>query len=204
MIKRQLELAKKLVNVNSKSTVWIMVIIFLIIFNLDIMYNYGKTFEFVKLLYIPIIISACVFGIKGSVVTAIFAGISVRPFIIINSLNTTIQIPSSWITQTMIFLIVSVIFSEVFKYYFNIQEFLKISIYKDIQYNHCTSILNMKSIINAIKYRKTSFAMFEYKNLDIINKNTNYVTGKKTCELIIVNKYDYVDKFNEIHEEIAS
>lgn len=197
---RQLGLSKNLENENSKYTAWGMVIIFLIVLILNILNQYGGTIALIKLLYIPVIISVYVFGIKGGVTTSIFAGVSVRPFIILNSLHTT-QTSLSWITQTLMFLIVAVIFGVIFKYYLNIKGFLKMRSYQNIQNGLDSNIfrLNQKNIINVIKYRKISFMTFEYKNLDI-----NYVTGKKTCEIIIVNKRDCLDNFNEIHERIAS
>lgn len=62
---------------------------------------------------------------------------------------------------------------------------------------------NLNNVIAAIKYINISFTIFEYKNLNFINSNINFISGKKSYELIIINNYPE-NKLKELNEIIAS
>lgn len=189
---------------NSIQTAFGMVIIFLIIFILGIINQYGKTDLTVQLLYIPIFISVIVFGIKGGVATAAFAGISVKPFIMMYALSNTTVTAFSWATQTLMFLVSVGLFNIMINYYKNFKELEKAKTYENTN-TGSTSILmyNLNNIVEAIKYINISFTTFEYKNLNFINSNINFISGKKSYELIIINKYSD-NSFKELNERIAS
>lgn len=190
---------------NSMDTAWGMTIIFLIIFILSIINHYGNVVFTEQLLYIPIFISVIVFGIKGGMVTAIFAGISVKPFIMLYALPYTTSAASSWVTQIFMFLVSVGLFGMMINYYKNLKELEKSMPYKNT-HTGSTNILmiHLNNIINAIKYINISFTTFEYKNLNFINSNMNFISGKKSFELTIINNYDSDISFEEFNERIAS
>lgn len=182
---------------NSMHTAWGMTIIFLIIFILSIINHYGNVVLTAQLLYIPIIISVIIFGIKVGISTAIFAGISVKPFIMLYALSNTTNAASSWITQVFLFIVSVGLFGMMIHYYKNLKELEKSMPYKQ---THAGS----NNIINAIKYINISFATFEYKNLNFTNSSMNFISGKKSFELTITNNYDSDVNFEEFNERIAS
>lgn len=189
---------------NSINTVWGMVIIFLIIFILGIINHYGKTVLTVQLLYIPILISVIVFGIKCGMATAVFAGISVRPFIILYALSNNTNAASYWVNQILMFLVSVGLFSLMIKYYSNFKELEKAMPYQNTHIRSTNILMfNLKNILNAIKYINISFTTFEYKNLNFINSNMNFISGKKRYELVIINKHSE-SSFKELNERIAS
>jgi hypothetical protein len=189
---------------NSIYTAWGMVIIFLVIFILSIINQYGRVALTVQLLYIPILISVIIFGIKGGMATAIFAGISVRPFIMLYALS-TINATASWVTQFLMFLVSVGLFGIMMNYYKNIKELEKAMPYENRHTGSAnTLMINLNNIINAIKYLSISFTTFEYKNLNFINSNINFISGKKSFELTIINNYDSDISFEEFNERIVS
>lgn len=188
---------------NFMYTAWGMVIIFLIISILNIINHYGEADSFVQLLYIPILISVYVFGIKGGIAAAIFSGISIQPFIILYSSTNTTKATSIWLVQILMFFVSAIIFSIIIKYYKNLKEVIKAKSYQNIQ-TESTNSFNLNNIINAIKYRNISFIVYEYKNIDFISSHISLVSGKKTYELIIIIKNNDENSFDEFNERIAS
>lgn len=188
----------------SIQTAFGMVIIFLIIFILGIINQYGRAVLTLQLLYIPIFISVLAFGIRGGIATALFAGISVKPFIMMYALSNTTAAASSWVTQTLMFLVSVGLFSIMINYYKNFKELEKAIPYENTNTGSANVIMfNLNNIVEAIKYINISFTTFEYKNLNFINSNINFISGKKSYELIIVNKYSE-NNFEEFNERIAS
>lgn len=190
---------------NSIQTACGMTIIFLIIFILSIINHYGNVVLTAQLLYIPILISVIVFGIKGGMVTAVFAGISVKPFIVLYALSNSTNAASSWVTQILMFLASVVFFGIMINYYKNLKELEKAMPYENTHKGSKNMLMiNLNNIINAIKYINISFTTFEYKNLNFINSNINFISGKKSFELTIINNYDSDKSFKEFNERLAS
>lgn len=190
---------------NSIYTAWGMIIIFLIVFILSIINHYGKIDLTIQILYIPILISVIVFGIKGGMATAIFAGISVKPFIRLYTLSNTTMATSLWVTQILMFLVFVGLCGIIMKYYKNLRELVKAISYQNKQIKNTDMLMfNLNNIINATKYINISFTTFEYKNLKFMNSNSNFISGKKSCELIIINNYDSENSFRQLNERNAS
>ncbi len=189
---------------NSIHTAWGMVIIFLIIFCLNIINHYGNTVLTVQLLYIPIFISVMVFGVKVGIATVIFAVISVKPFIMLYAMSNSTNASSLYITQILMFFVSVGFFNIIIKYYKNFKELVKAMPYQ-VTHTENTNVLkfNLNNVIAAIKYINISFTIFEYKNLNFINSNINFISGKKSYELIIINNYPE-NRLKELNEIIAS
>ncbi|MDF2675981.1 MAG: hypothetical protein K0Q97_271 [Bacillota bacterium] len=178
---------------SSSYTMWIIVIIFFITIVTDIINFKGGTGTIVHLLYIPIIISVYVFGLKGGIATAIFSGIAVGPFTPLNISTNLMQTAPSWIFRIFMFCLIAIIFNILANQNKKLNELLNNKTYTNMQtgyYNSNKLKLDIKNIINKYECRNISFIMFEYENLESINEYVNLEIGKKSL-LTLLNKANY-------------
>lgn len=184
-------------------TAWGMTIIFLLIFILNIIYHSGEAGVTVQLFYIPILISVIVFGIKAGILTAFFAGISVKPLMMLFISSNTAIVNFLWATQTSMFLVGAFLFGIIIKFFNNLKEIIKVAPYESIQTGINNELkVSFNNITKTIKYLNISFEIFEYKNFNFINSYRNCISGKKVYELIIVDKHN--SSLNELNEKMAS
>ncbi len=178
---------------SSSYTMWIIVIIFFITIVTDIINFKGGTGTIVHLLYIPIIISVYVFGIKGGIATAVFSGIAVGPFTPLNISTNSMQTAPSWIFRIFMFCLIAIVFSILVNQNKKLNELLNNKTYTNNQtgyYNSNKLKLDIKNIINKYECRNISFIMFEYENLETISNYVNLETGKKSL-LTLLKKANY-------------
>lgn len=184
----------------SSKSAWVMTIIFLMIFTLNTMYHFQEVSLTAQLFYIPIYIAVMIFGIKAGILTALFAGLSIKSFVLLFASNTAI-VHLFWFVQSFMFL-AAVVFGIFIKYFNNLKELSKIASHQNIQIKSNNDIRwNHNSILKAIKYSNVSFEIFEYRNLSFINSQTNFISGKQDYELIILDKYNYI--YDDLSEQIA-
>jgi len=196
MKSRQTNLLSTIERDDSSYTMWIIVIIFFITIVRGIIFYSGGTGTNVHLLYIPILLSIFVFGLKGGIVTAIFAGIAVGPYTPIVEATNTMQTVPSWLFRILIFCMITIIFSLLVKHNKKMNNILIKKTYINNQtgyYNSNKLKLDLKEMINESKNENISLIMFQYENLDSISKYINLETGKKSFSILLDMANEFFD-----------
>ncbi|HKM34176.1 MAG TPA: EAL domain-containing protein, partial [Lachnospiraceae bacterium] len=173
--------------------------IILLIFVVDfIVYLAGGTeYAFTHLMYIPIIISAFLFNMKGAVGAAILGGITLGPLMPVNVSEGVMQRSSSWIFRGFIFIVIGLVVGFLFQ---------RIKIDKEIQIkksftNTATgfpnaSKLKIDLIEMANEQKCCSLIAFRIINLDDINMYVDYGIGEKALFKAIETLSNLVEKVN--------
>lgn len=158
--------------------------ILLLIFIIDyIVYiTGGTTLAYSHMMYIPIILSALLLGIKGGVAAAVLSGITLGPFMPANVLEGMMQEPSSWILRTVFFIVIGLIMGLSFD---------RIKMDKENQikksYEHIiTGYQNSNKLRFDIdkmieKQIKFTLVAFRIVNFDHVNRYVDYKIGEKSA-----------------------
>nr|WP_319489654.1 EAL domain-containing protein [uncultured Caproiciproducens sp.] len=158
--------------------------ILLLIFIIDnIVYITGETsLSYSHMMYIPIILSAFLLGIKGSVGTAVLSGLTLGPLMPDGVYEGMRQDPSSWIIRTVFFIIIGLIIGLSFD---------RIKMDKENQikksYEHITTgyqnsnklRLDLNEMIK--KQMKFTLVAFRIVNFDHVNRYVDYKIGEKSA-----------------------
>lgn len=141
----------------------------------------GAETVFTHIMYVPIIISAYLFGIKGGVVTAFLAGIILGPSMPFNVTKGMMQEPISWIFRIVFFVIMGLVIGGLFHH---IKKEKEIQIKKSYE-NLLTGYPNsnkLKDDLNRMVNMQKDFSLVVFKiiNLDRINRYVDYTIGEKS------------------------
>lgn len=196
MKNRQINLLSTMERDDASYAMWVIVIVFFITIVRGIIFYSGGTGTNVHLLYIPILLSIFVFGIKGGIATAIFAGIAVGPYTPINEATNTMQSVPSWLFRILIFCMIVIVFGLLVKHNKKMNNILIKKTYINKQtgyYNSNKLKLDLKEMINESKNESISLIMFQYENLDTISKYVNVETGKKSYSILLDMANEFFD-----------
>jgi EAL domain-containing protein (putative c-di-GMP-specific phosphodiesterase class I)/thiamine transporter ThiT len=106
MIKRQ-EIYTKLKCLKNKTVLLILAIFLLIIFITFFVYHSGGTrFSYTYLVYIPIILAAYFYNIKGGFLAALVAGLLLGPLMPLNTETMVMQSFKNWVFRMVLFMII--------------------------------------------------------------------------------------------------
>lgn len=141
----------------------------------------GTEYAFAHVMYIPIIIAAFFYNIKGSVVTAFLGGLLLGPLMPLNVATGTIQETKSWIFRLVCFIIIGGLIGFLFR---RIKSSHKLQIQNSYRYE-LTGFPNARKlkidISERIREQKNfSLMIFKITNLDQINRYIDYGVGEKS------------------------
>ena len=167
-------------NFNLFSTI---IILFSIIIIDIIVYVTGGTSSIVHLMYIPIIISVFIFGINGGLIIAIIAGITVGPWMPLKVSESAFQQTGSWVLRVFMFINIVLVVGLLLEYIRNANDLEKKKAYEDIitgfpnsnKFKH-----DLCELINQHKQKSFSLIIYEFENLDMINRYVDQDTGQKS------------------------
>jgi len=141
----------------------------------------GTIFAYTHLMYIPIIISAFVFGVKGGIAAALAAGIALGPWMPLDVSQGVVQSPSSWIIRMIIFMIIGSVVGLLFHRIISNQEIEIKNSYEHIITGYPNSHKLKSDLHNLIGDKKDiTLVAFKILNLDQINIYVNYEIGKES------------------------
>lgn len=170
-----------------KNNVVLSCVLLLILATTYIVYLTGGTnSSFTHIMYIPIILAAYNWKIKGAAIVAFLGGITLGPLMPKDVAEGIIQEPSSWIFRTVMFVIIGIVIGLLFQH---VKTLMKKENEKSFE-NDITGLpntyklqLDLNKVIN--KKKKFSLVTFKIINLDDINRYTDYSIGIKSLFKVI-------------------
>lgn len=146
----------------------------------------GTGYAFTHLMYIPIIISCYLYGVKGGVHIALVAGILLGPFMPVNVSRKLMQEPVSWLIRTAIFILIGFLVGYLFQ---KIKKDRQAQIEKS-QRNEVTGLpnaakLKLDLLDLVAERRNVTLIAFKITNLEQINRNVDYLIGEKSIFKLI-------------------
>ncbi|WP_312812522.1 EAL domain-containing protein [Sedimentibacter sp.] len=168
-------------------------IIAIIILFRFIIYLTGGTTAFVHIMYIPILSSVFILGIKAGIAASIIAGILLGPSMPFVVSQGIMQDTKSWVFRIFMFITIVLVVGILLEYIKRMHEREKEKAYIDVitgypNTNKFAEDLNL--LINEDKCSTLSIIVFEYKNMEMINQYVNHEVGKKS----FINLLKHADK----------
>jgi len=142
----------------------------------------GTTLAYTHMMYITIILSAFLLGIKGGVGTALLSGITLGPFMPANVTEGLMQTPSSWMVRTAIFVMIGLIISLLFDRIKRDKEIQIKKLYEHVTTGYQNSNKLRIDIDEMLKEQiKFTLVAFRITNFDHVNRYVDYKIGEKSA-----------------------
>jgi EAL domain-containing protein (putative c-di-GMP-specific phosphodiesterase class I)/GGDEF domain-containing protein len=142
----------------------------------------GTALAYSHIMYLPIILSAFLFGIKGGVGTAVLSGITLGPFMPVHVSDGLWQEPSSWILRTVLFIIIGLTIGMLFDRIKTDKERQIKKLYEHITtgYQNSNKLrLDVNEMIT--KHMEFTLVAFRIVNFDHVNRYADYKIGEKSA-----------------------
>ena len=160
---------------------WVLFLLFIMLMITYVVFKTGGTNSYVHLLYIPIILSVFLLGMRASIAFAIIAGFLVGPYMPYNVSAQIMQTQLSWILRLCMFVVVVATVGGLVNYIKKSKGLEIIRANEDIftgypNFNKWKSDLaeaNLKK-----KDKKINLIMLELENMETINRNIGYEAGR--------------------------
>lgn len=162
---------------------WGAILVIMIIIIGIFVYFTGGTSSFVHLMYIPIIISVFIFGILGGAFIALFAGFIVGPYMPLSVAQGVMQKPFTWLLRMVMFVIIVLIVGLLVDYIKLTNDLEKKKAYMDILTGFPNSNKFKQDLtlaLNEDTISPFSIIIFEFENMETINRYVGYVTGQQS------------------------
>lgn len=171
-------------------------ILAIIIFFRIIIYLTGGTTAFVHIMYIPILLSVFIFGIKAGIITSIIAGVLLGPSMPFVVSQGIMQDTKSWVFRIIMFILIVIVNGLLIEYIVKMHDKEKERAYTDVitgYPNINKFIKDLTLMINEKKCNEFSMVIFEYNNMEMINQYVDLDTGTKS----FINLLKYAERHFE-------
>ncbi|WFA08612.1 GGDEF domain-containing phosphodiesterase [Tissierella sp. Yu-01] len=159
-------------------------LIFLMIILIGVfVYFTGGTTSFVHLMYIPILSTVFIFGIKEGIIASIIAGFVLGPHMPMHVSEGIMQQPSSWIFRIVMFIIITLVVGILLNYIKQYYRMEKKRAHQDpiTGYPNLAKFKeDLTEMIQKKKYDILSLILFEYKNREMISQYVNHDTSRES------------------------
>ncbi|HCX61959.1 MAG TPA: hypothetical protein DHU59_05920 [Clostridiales bacterium] len=165
-------------------------IIAMIILFRFIIYLSGGTTAFVHIMYIPILSSVFILGIKAGIAASIIAGILLGPSMPFVVSQGIMQDTKSWVFRIFMFITIVLVVGILLEYIKRMHEREKEKAYIDVITGYPNTnkfVEDLNLLINEDKCSTLSIIVFEYKNMEMINQYVNHEVGKKSFINLLKN-----------------
>lgn len=117
---QMIQLTDILMSGKPRTRIIIMLVIgfFLVLTTLLVYLTTGTRFVYVHLMYIPVVLGAISFGVRGGLFFGLLAGLSIGPFMPLNTLTGEMQSLGGWVFRTVFFMLTGSVvgtFASLFK-----------------------------------------------------------------------------------------
>jgi len=180
---------------NSAKLIHLAVCLALVALTAYIVYITGGTkHAFTHLIYIPTIMIAFVYGMKGSIFISLISGLILGPFMPEDVKLGIMQAPANWIGRSGIQLFVAVIVSMMVNHNRKLNDIIRNKAYE----NYNTGLPNVnKFVIDTEKHLKEraseSFTVlvFKYENMREVQRYIDFYIGKESMQYLLDTAKSY-------------
>ncbi len=161
---------------------WFTVIVLLMVFITAIVYFTGGTSSTVQLLYVPIFIAVFVYGIKGGIIAAIFAGLAVGPFMPAAATG-EMQPPAVWMLRILTSVFIVLVVGKLYEHVKKMDDLEKKRAYEDVATGYFNSNkfnIDWTDSISAGTCGSISTILFRFENMDMIKRYVDFETSMKS------------------------
>ncbi|WP_312699811.1 GGDEF domain-containing phosphodiesterase [Sedimentibacter sp.] len=158
-----------------------------------IIYLTGGTTAFVHIMYIPILLSVFILGIRAGIAASLMAGLLLGPSMPFVVNQGIMQDTRSWVFRIFMFITIVLVVGLLLEYIKRMHEREKGKAYTDVitGYPNTNKFAeDLSALINNNECNTLSIIVFEYKNMEMINQYVNHEVGKKS----FINLIKYADK----------
>lgn len=185
---------KDLLSINIQYKI-LLIVAQIVLVDITVYLSGGTQYAFTHIMYISVIMAAFLFDIKGTICTAVLAGLTLGPVMPLNVENAEMQQTGSWILRTIFFIVIGLVVNLLLR---NIRMENKLQLKKS--YEHViTGYPNTNKLrmdLNAMINRQMNFSVIVFKivNLNSINCYVDYSVGYKVVAKVLKISNDYFDK----------
>lgn len=167
----------------------------------------GGTTSFVHLMYIPILISVFLFGIKEGIIFSLIAGFVLGPFMPMVLSNGIMQETSSWVFRIIMFLVIVLIVGTLVELIKTFNESERKKAYQDTitGYPNANKLRNdLNYLINEHIYNSLNFVVFDFINKEMISQYVDYDTSIKSYLTLLTSTEGFFHNLNILNIYVIS
>jgi len=164
-----------------------------------IVYLTGGTTSFVHLMYIPILISVFLFGIRAGIFFSIVAGLVLGPYMPLVVSQGIMQETRSWVFRIFMFIIIVLVVDNLLKHIKQAHELEKKRAWTDIitDFPNLNKFRNdLKDFIDGQNEKPLNFIIFEFSNKDMIAQYVDHHTSSKAYMNLLKMAVEFFEDSN--------
>ncbi len=162
---------------------WGFILILIALIGLLVYFTGGTPNTIAHLMYIPIIISVFIFGVKGGIFSSLVSGLVLGPYMPVKISDGSEQETFSWMLRILLFIIIVIVVGQLTEYIRRVNDVEKKKAYEDS--------LTGRPSLNKFKYdmenhfkgnKQDAFSvlMFEFENMEMVNRYVSYEVAQKS------------------------
>lgn len=160
---------------------WAIIMFMILLVGLWVYITGGTPNTISHLMYIPIVISVFINGVKGGIAASLISGIVLGPYMPVKVTHAPSQDTFQWVFRIIIFIILVLVVGQLTEYIRRVNDLEKKKAYEDTltgrpNLNKFKYDLNM--ILNSEKQINTTIFLFEFENLETVNRYVSYEIGQ--------------------------
>ncbi|MDF2677893.1 MAG: hypothetical protein K0Q97_2227 [Bacillota bacterium] len=170
-------------------------------------YFTGGTTSFVHLMYIPILISVFLFGIREGIIFSFIAGLLLGPFMPMVVSNGIMQETGSWIFRIIMFIVIVLVVGTLVKLIKTFNESERKKAYQDTitGYPNANKLRHdLNYLVNEHIYNSLNFVVFDFINKEMISQYVDYHTSIKSYLTLLTSTEGFFHSLNILNIYVIS
>ena len=173
---------------------WAVILSQILLIGVLVYFTGGTPNTISHLMYIPIIISVFIYGVKGGIVTSLISGLVLGPYMPVKVTQATNQDAFQWMFRIFIFFIIVFVVGQLTNYIRKLNDQEKKKAYEDTltgRPNLNKFKLDLCNMMNGERQSITSIFLFEFVNMETVNRYVSYEIGHKSMLMLMDEAMNY-------------